>query len=134
MVCLVRQILEISSIGQLEETHWQNKDQLIVVEFYVSGTPDCNSSVEEFEALNSKYGIEKQALFVRINFELEPACKEIYDVDVFPSYKLFWNNETLCEISGMDKENLEKAIVENLRGPAAERVADRGSDDYFDPR
>jgi hypothetical protein len=34
----------------------------------------------------------------------------------------------------MDKEKLEKAIVENLRGPAAERVADRGTDDYFDPR
>jgi hypothetical protein len=29
---------------------------------------------------------------------------------------------------------LEKAILENLRGPAAERVADRSSGDYFNPR
>ena len=34
----------------------------------------------------------------------------------------------------MDKETLEKAVVENLRGPSAERVADSDSDDYFDPR
>ena len=34
----------------------------------------------------------------------------------------------------MDKEKLEKVIVENLRGPVAERVANRGSEDFFDPR
>lgn len=42
---------------------------------YFGRSPDCTSSFEDFEALNTKYGIEKQAVFVRINFELEPVSK-----------------------------------------------------------
>lgn len=34
----------------------------------------------------------------------------------------------------MDKDKLEKAITENIRGPVADRVNDRDSEDYFDPR
>ena len=35
--CIVRQLLEITTVQQWERTQWQNKDQLIVVEFFVLG-------------------------------------------------------------------------------------------------
>ncbi|XP_028399102.1 uncharacterized protein LOC114522573 [Dendronephthya gigantea] len=123
-----RQILEVRSLAHWGDVQWQNRDQLIVAQFYVPSEDDW----ERFEDLNRKFGIDEQALFVRINFELEPAFKEVYDLESFPSYKLLWNNETLLNIT--DPECLETSISENMRGPVAERVADGECEEYFDPR
>ncbi|XP_073242302.1 uncharacterized protein [Porites lutea] len=130
-------VLNVKNITKLDE--WQEvlneQDKLVVVQFYADWCALCRSVADSYDSLNVKYGLNGQVVFARVNVDKLKVLKYQQAIASLPTFKLFWNGQSVAQVDGTDMLELEHQIKENLNGPVDDSGEESTSNEmYFDPR
>jgi thioredoxin-like negative regulator of GroEL len=89
-------IIELND-GSFDDTVNQS-DKLIIVEFYTTTCPNCRAITPVYEKMSLE--LEKEAVFARINVEVNTEVATRYGIMGVPTFKFFCKNQPIGGIVG----------------------------------
>ena len=110
---MVQQINDFDKFNDVL-THQDNKDKLIVVDFFASWCKPCKAIAPAFAEL---YTVFENALFIKVE-NIDDETDEIFDahnVSSFPTFLFFRNGKELDRYSGSKLSILVNKIKEHYK-------------------
>nr|CAX71379.1 thioredoxin 1 [Schistosoma japonicum]CAX77061.1 thioredoxin 1 [Schistosoma japonicum] len=99
-------VLHIETDDDFDSFLKENKDKLIVVDFFATWCGPCKKIAPAFEALSA----DRSALYVKVDVDkLEETAKK-YDVTAMPTFIVIKNGERVDTVVGASIENVEAVI------------------------
>jgi thioredoxin-like negative regulator of GroEL len=83
--------------GSFDDTVNQS-DKLIIVEFYTTACPNCAAIAPVYAKMSLE--LEKEAVFARINVEINTKVATRYGIMGVPTFKFFCKNQPIGGIVG----------------------------------
>lgn len=106
-----------------------SKEELVLVKFFAPWCGHCKSMAEDFS--KAATALKGKAVFADVDATVEESLAQKYNVEGFPTLKLFMNGKELTDYKGgRDFDSMVK-FVENARKPAFESVNTKAEHDEF---
>ena len=87
-------------------------DKLVVVEFYTTTCPVCQSMIPVYEAAAKEMGDE--AIFAKVNAQRNQALAAFHEVEGVPAFKFFCKGELMREFQGEVNSTILKNTIKDL--------------------
>ncbi|XP_078353703.1 thioredoxin-like [Oculina patagonica] len=87
----------------------ENKDKLIVIDFYAEWCGPCRKIKPHFRKLQDKY---PDVIFAKVDVDDAEALAEAEQVEVMPTFHFYKNGNKLHVFSGSNEKDLEDKIKE----------------------
>mmetsp|Transcript_5059 Transcript_5059/g.6290 ORF Transcript_5059/g.6290 Transcript_5059/m.6290 type:complete len:115 (+) Transcript_5059:37-381(+) len=101
-------LVEIGSMADFNKITKENKDKIIVCDFYATWCGPCKMISPKYKELSQKYG--KKLVFCECDVDAAEDFVEHCGVKAMPTFVFFKNGKELSRIKGADVKGLTKAI------------------------
>lgn len=99
----------IESMEDLFDLLDQNKDTLVVIDYWADWCGPCKKFKPEFDKISRNYST---VLFCTINIDDVPEVKEEFEISSIPTFDLIKNGQRVHRVAGAQRAELEQAIRE----------------------
>lgn len=104
---VVKEVTDMDFAGVLE-----NKDKLVIVEFYTTTCVNCRAIAPIYERLSEDK--ELDAVFTKLNAGTSPMVAQRYGVQGTPTFKFFCHGEPIGEIVGAVNPTIIKNQIKDF--------------------
>lgn len=87
-------------------------DKLVIVEFYNTTCPNCQAIAPTYSELSVE--LEKEAVFTRINTQLNPAIAARFGIMGVPTFKFLCNDRPIGEIVGSVHATMLRNTIKDM--------------------
>ena len=98
---------ELETKDEFDEIIAENKDKLVVIDFYAAWCGPCKMIGPKFEKMEADY---PNAVFVKIDVDNNEETAEECEVEAMPCFQLYKDGVKVDEMTGANADALQKKI------------------------
>ncbi|KAF7257273.1 hypothetical protein EG68_05777 [Paragonimus skrjabini miyazakii] len=104
-------VQKLDTKPKVDEFIEQNKDKLIVIDFYADWCPPCRNIAPTFVSLSTEF---PNAAFLKVNVDENSETAQAFNVRCMPTFVFLKNGKKVEEFSGADEKKLRQTIMKHI--------------------